>query len=58
MAERFLDSERVLLLGERLLEHSEEDKRSENSEMQINGNRSGEITSSRNVFTRIPEDTC
>lgn len=35
-AERVLDSERVLLLGERLLERSEEDKRSENSEMQIN----------------------
>ncbi len=34
--ERVLDSERVLLLGERLLERSEEDKRSENSEMQIN----------------------
>ncbi len=34
--ERVLDSERVLLLGERLLERSEEDKRGENSEMQIN----------------------
>lgn len=37
MAVRALDSERVLVLGERLLERSEKDEKRENSEMQING---------------------
>ncbi len=36
VTEGALDSERVLLLGERLLERSEEDKRSEHSEVHIN----------------------